>query len=266
MARQADPWDRLEDDGGGALSGDSKMTGISFHDARGPEDTVVYAIGDVHGRLDLLQKMHDAIAAETRGRDWRIVHLGDYVDRGPASAGVLDLLAAWTAADDRVLALAGNHDLGFLDFLAMPDPAGLFASYGGLQTAQSYGVTLDLNDAKGFASSAGSLVRAVPRSHRDFLGTLSFSAVLGDFFFCHAGIRPGIALDAQDKADLIWIRGDFHRYRELHPKVIVHGHTPVAEPEVLPNRVNVDTGAFASGRLSALVIDGAQKRLLTIEL
>jgi len=242
------------------------MTGISFHDARGPDDTVVYAIGDVHGRLDLLTKMHDAIATETRGRDWCIVHLGDYVDRGPASAGVIDLLANWAAADSRVLALAGNHDLGFLDFLAMPDPAGLFASYGGVQTAQSYGVTLELNDAMGFRSSAAALTRAVPHSHRDFLGSLSFSVALGDFFFCHAGIRPGIALDAQDREDLIWIRGDFHRYRELHPKVIVHGHTPVPEPEVLPNRVNVDTGAYYSNQLSALVIDGARKRLLTVEL
>jgi serine/threonine protein phosphatase 1 len=239
---------------------------IAFSDARGPEDTLVYAIGDVHGRLDLLEKMLDAIAAETRGRDWRIVHLGDYVDRGPHSSGVIDLLAAWTAVDNRVLALAGNHDVGFLDFLAMPEPAGLFASYGGVQTAQSYGVKLDLNDAQGFRSSARALVSAVPEAHRDFLGALKFSVALGDFFFCHAGIRPGVALDAQDREDLIWIRGDFHRYRELHPKVIVHGHTPVGEPEVLPNRVNVDTGAFASGRLSALVIDGAQKRLLSVEI
>jgi len=242
------------------------MTGISFHDARGPENTVVYAIGDVHGRLDLLQKMHDAIAAETRGRDWRIVHLGDYVDRGPESAGVIDLLADRMAADGRVISLAGNHDLGFLDFLAVPEPAGLFASYGGVQTAQSYGVTLDLNDARGFGSSAAALTRAVPRSHRDFLGALRFSVVLGDFFFCHAGIRPGIPLDAQDRQDLIWIRGDFHRYRELHPKVVVHGHTPVPEPEVLPNRVNVDTGAYYSSRLTALVIDGAKKRVLTVEI
>jgi len=165
-----------------------------------------------------------------------------------------------------VLALAGNHDLGFLDFLALPEPAGLFASHGGLQTAQSYGVMLDLDDAQGFRSSTRALAGAVPQPHRQFLGALKFSVALGDFFFCHAGIRPGVALDAQDSEDLIWIRGDFHRYRELHPKVIVHGHTPVGEPEVLPNRVNVDTGAFATGRLSALVIDGARKRLLTVEI
>ena len=105
----------------------------------------------------------------------------------------------------------------------------------------------------------------MPESHRKFLHGLEFSASFGDFFFCHAGIRPGVALDAQDPKDLIWIRGDFHRHQELFPKIVVHGHTPVAEPEVLPNRVNIDTGAFASGRLTALVIDGAEKRLLTAE-
>ena len=105
----------------------------------------------------------------------------------------------------------------------------------------------------------------MPRSHADFLQALKFSVSFGDFFFCHAGIRPGVAFDAQDPFDLIWIRGEFHHHRELHPKVVVHGHTPVPEPEVLANRVNVDTGAFASGRLTALVIDGAEKSLLAVE-
>ena len=244
------------------------MTGISLDDARGPDGMIVYAIGDVHGRLDLLAEMHARIAADImrlKPADWRIVHLGDYVDRGPQSGGVLEFLIRQSAADRRVLALAGNHDIGFLDFLAMPDPGGLFALYGGVQTARSYGVELHLGDPLAFRSGFRALDAAVPRSHRDFLGTLERSASFGDFFFCHAGIRPGVALDRQDPLDLIWIRGDFHRHRELFPKVVVHGHTPVAEPEILPNRVNVDTGAFASGRLTALVIDGAEKRLMTVE-
>lgn len=244
------------------------MDRISFQDARGPEGTLVYAIGDVHGRFDLLAEMHARIAGEimrVRPADWRIVHLGDYVDRGPESKEVIEFLTRQIAADGRILALAGNHDTGFLDFLARPEPDGLFALYGGVQTAQSYGVELDLHGMDGFMASCRALAAAVPANHRDFLGSLPFSTALGDFFFCHAGVRPGVALAAQDPQDLIWIRGDFHRHRELFPKVVVHGHTPVAEPEILPNRVNIDTGAFASGRLTALVIDGAEKRLLTVE-
>ena len=244
------------------------MTGISFPDARGPENTLVYAIGDVHGRLDLLAEMHARIAAEImrlRPPDWRIVHLGDYVDRGPDSKGVLEFLVRQTAADRRIVSLAGNHDIGFLDFLARPDPDGLFALYGGVQTAGSYGVTLDRADLRGFPAGHRALRAAVPASHTDFLRALKFSVTLGDFFFCHAGIRPGVALEAQDPQDLIWIRGDFHRHQDLHPKVVVHGHTPAPEPEVLPNRVNIDTGAFASGRLTALVVDRQEKRLLTVE-
>jgi serine/threonine protein phosphatase 1 len=244
------------------------MPGIAYPEARGPEGTLLYAIGDVHGRLDLLAEMHAQIAADimrVRPADWRIVHLGDYVDRGPDSRGVIEFLLRQTAMDGRNISLAGNHDIGFLDFLAEPQPDGLFALYGGVQTAQSYGVELDLADMVGFGESCGALAAAVPRSHVDFLRGLGRCASFGDFFFCHAGIRPGVALDAQDPLDLIWIRGDFHRHQELFPKVVVHGHTPVSEPEICANRVNVDTGAFASGRLTALVIDGAKKRLLTAE-
>src|SRR5690606_32614242 len=146
-------------------------------------------------------------------------------------------------------------------FLARPDPDGLFALYGGVQTAGSYGIALDRADLRGFPAGCRALIAAVPASHTDFLRALKFSVSLGDFFFCHAGIRPGVALDAQDPQDLIWIRGDFHRHQELHPKVVVHGHTPVAKAEVHANRVNIDTGAFASGRLTALAIDGARKQI-----
>ena len=224
----------------------------------------LYAIGDVHGRLDLLEKMHAAIRADLADRpapDWRILHLGDYVDRGPDSKGVLDCLA--TAVEDpRIIALAGNHDLGFLDFLTEPSGEGLFARYGGRETAVSYGVAIDFADPAGLRRGHGALVRAMPGRHRDLLGQLRFSVSFGDFFFCHAGIRPGVALDQQEPADLIWIRDAFLRWNALHPKVIVHGHTPGREAEIRDNRVNVDTQAYQSGRLTALVIDGRDKMLM----
>lgn len=241
--------------------------GIHFLDARGPEDTAVYAIGDVHGRLDLLARMHEAIAADRAkraARDWLIVHLGDHVDRGPDSKGVIDFILRAAGSDGRILTVAGNHDLAMLDFLKEGTRDGLFVEYGGRETARSYGVELDFLSASGFAASHARLVAAVPQSHRDFLQNLPYSHVAGDFFFCHAGIRPGVPLDAQLPTDLIWIRREFHRHVGLYEKVVVHGHTPVAEPEVMPNRVNIDTGAYASGVLTALVIEGSDKQILSV--
>lgn len=243
------------------------MTGVHFLDARGPEGMRIYAIGDIHGHLELLAEMHARIAEEIirdRPANWRIIHLGDLVDRGPDSCGVIEFLIAATARDSRNIVLTGNHDVGFLDFLAHPDPAGLFARFGGVETAWSYGVGLRMEDAASLRASHAQLVRAVPESHLRFLRGLPYSASFGDFFFCHAGVRPEVPLDRQDPQDLIWIRNEFLNYPGLHPKVVVHGHTPQAEPEVMANRVNVDTGVYYSGALSALVIDGADKRLISV--
>ncbi|WP_432284747.1 metallophosphoesterase family protein [Aminobacter sp. BA135] len=245
------------------------MTGIHYLDARGPDGIRIYAIGDIHGHLDLLRDMHERIAGEIardKPADWRIVHLGDLVDRGPDSAGVIGFLMAAVERDPRNIVLAGNHDVGFLDFLTEPDPAGLFACHGGRDTARSYGVDLHVDDASSLARGHRELAAAVPDGHQRFLRALPRSASFGDFFFCHAGIRPGVALDRQDPEDLIWIRNEFLRHPGLHPKVVVHGHTPQAEPEVLANRVNVDTGVFHSGVLTALVIDGAEKRLISLRM
>jgi serine/threonine protein phosphatase 1 len=226
----------------------------------------IYAVGDVHGRLDLLQRMYEGITADRSRRaesDWRIIHLGDNVDRGPDSKGVLDFLIE-QSRDPRVICLAGNHDVCFLDFLAEPDPAGLFATNGGRQTALSYGVQLDFLDAAEFPLQYEAFRRAVPDAHRSFMQNLRFSCTLGDFYFCHAGIMPAVPLDEQDPRDLIWIRDKFLNYTGLHPKVIVHGHTPARDPDVRPNRVNIDTGAFASHVLSALIIDGSDKQIMKV--
>jgi len=225
----------------------------------------LYAIGDVHGRFDCLSAMHALIAAEIardRPADWRVIHLGDYVDRGPQSRQVLDFLAEATARAPRNVALMGNHDQGFLDFLANPADAQLFLRYGGFDTAASYGVVLDTVTEEALRRSHAELVAALPAAHLRFLRDLPRSMSFGDFFFCHAGVRPGVALDAQTPHDLIWIRREFLDHPGLHDKVVVHGHTPVGRPEILANRVNVDTMAFDTGRLTALVVEDKEKRFL----
>lgn len=242
------------------------MAGVHFLDARGPEGTRLYAIGDVHGRLDLLRAMHAQIRAELmrdHPPDWRIVHVGDYVDRGPDSKGVLDFLIARRREDARVVTLKGNHDEGFEHFLTGQPSFRIFTNNGGEATARSYGVEADFLSEQGLQRARAALAAAVPGEHLAFLKELQFCVEFGDFFFCHAGIRPGVPLDRQDPQDLIWIRDEFLDHADLHPKVIVHGHTPSDVPEVRGNRVNIDTLAYASGRLSALVVDGKEKRLMT---
>jgi serine/threonine protein phosphatase 1 len=241
------------------------MTTIEFKHARGPDKLRVYAIGDVHGRLDLLQEMHRRIHVENEKSspfDWVIVHLGDYVDRGPESRGVINFLIDGQRKNHRILALAGNHDSGFLEFLDTGDRYGLFARYGGRQTALSYGVNIDFGNDQSIASGREALKAAVPPAHIDFLRRLPRSMIFGDFFFCHAGIRPAVELERQNPEDLIWIRSEFLDSTRLHSKVIIHGHTPATEVEIRPNRVNLDTGAYASGRLSAIIIDGNNKAFL----
>lgn len=239
--------------------------GVHFSDARGPDGVRLYAIGDVHGRLDLLEELHRRIQDEIerdRPADWRIIHLGDYVDRGRQSRGVVERLMAMQRADARVIALAGNHDLGLLDFLAASSTESLFMLYGGIETAASYGVAFGGRELERFHAE---LAAAVPQSHLDFLRGCRFSAGFGDFFFCHAGIRPGVPLERQSPDDLVWIREPFLAHADLHPKVVVHGHTITRRPEVLVNRVNVDTGAWRSDVLTALAVEGSEKRLLAVE-
>lgn len=223
----------------------------------------IYVIGDVHGRLDLLERLHDRIMSEIARDspdDWRIVLVGDYCDRGPDVHGTIDFLIE-KSSEPRIVPLLGNHDQGFLDFLDRPD-LGVFALYGGEQTARSYGVELETRTHDAMRKGHAELLAAVPGEHRAFLEKLALTAEFGDFFICHAGIRPGVPLAKQEPKDLLWIRSEFLDCPKLHDKVIVHGHTPCERPELLPNRVNVDTGAVWSGVLTAFVVDDGEKRLL----
>lgn len=245
------------------------LPAVNFDTAAAPEGMRLYAIGDVHGRFDLLARMHEIIAAEIerdRPADWRIIHLGDYVDRGPQSAQVLEFLASACARDRRILATLGNHDEGFLDFLADPDDGRLFIDYGGFDTCASYGVVLDVASRDRLYESHRQLLAAMPQAHLLFLRDLPRSLAFGDFFFCHAGVRPGVALDAQNPHDLIWIRHLFLDHQDLYEKVVVHGHTPGPQPDIRANRVNLDTKAFESGRLTAMAVSGREKRFLVAEI
>lgn len=245
------------------------MSGISYEAASGPPGIRIYAIGDIHGRFDLLQEMHRKIGKDLARRqpaDWRVIHLGDYVDRGPQSRDVIEFLLERQNlhGPDRIVALVGNHDQGFLDFMESTEGEMLFARFGGDTTAASYGVDADFTSPATRQKARDDLRYAVPPSHLAFLGSLSRAIDFGDFFFCHAGIRPGLALDAQDPTDLIWIRDEFLDDERLHEKVVVHGHTPVSVAEIRRNRVNLDTRAYATGRMMALVIEEAEKDLIEI--
>jgi serine/threonine protein phosphatase 1 len=223
-----------------------------------PEGVRVYAIGDIHGRADLLDPLLERIDADAEAFPVarRIeVFVGDYVDRGPASPAVLDRLIARSRTHEIVF-LKGNHEAYFLEFLKDPAVLSEWQRYGALETLVSYNLTPSLNaDAREQARLSAALKRALPDSHRRFLANLKVSFTCGDFFFAHAGVRPGIPLARQREEDLLWIREDFLLSEADFTKIVVHGHTPVLKPEVHMNRINIDTGAYATNRLTCLVLD-----------
>lgn len=239
---------------------------VDLKNARTPEGMRIYAVGDVHGYADLLKTMHARIDEDLDNRppaDWRIVHVGDYVDRGPDSKGTIDFLLARMAADDRIIALRGNHDQAMLDFLQAPDPFGMFATNGGEATARSYGVPIDFEEP-GFEQAARLFAAAVPAMHIRFLAERPYSVAFGDYFFCHAGIEPGVPLAEQQPRMLMWIRDYFLNWEGLHPKLIVHGHTPQPDVDIRANRINLDTGIYIREQLSAVVLEGDDQSIMTV--
>ena len=229
-------------------------------------NTRVYAIGDIHGRLDLLERAIAAIRrdVDAHGPEALTVTLGDYVDRGPASRGVLDRLAA-NPFPTPYVALKGNHEAVFETFMATAEGGDHWRKFGGLETLHSYGVPIaDMMMGRNFEAAAERLRAALPDAHRDFLASLKLSHMQDGYFFCHAGVRPGVALDRQSDKDLLWIREEFLGSTQDFGKVVVHGHTPVDAPDVRPNRINIDTGAFITGQLTCIVLDEAGHRFLEI--
>ncbi len=232
-------------------------------EARAPAGMRIYAVGDVHGCNRELGQAHDRIAADLAAwpvADHRIIHVGDYTDRGPDSAAVIERLVGMTAADHRVICLRGNHDQMLADFLADASAGGIFLANGGLETLVSYGLSPDRHPT--LAALRRELKERMPAAHRSFIDGLPLSVRFGDYFFCHAGIRPGVPLDRQDPKDLIWIRDEFLTDNSEHGVVVVHGHTPVPAPEVQSNRINIDTGLVYGGSLTCLVLEGTDYRFL----
>jgi serine/threonine protein phosphatase 1 len=225
----------------------------------------IYAIVDVHGRADLLKKMLDVIdqTLVTQPVE-RVVQvlLGDYIDRGPNSREVIQILLA-RRRRHAMICLKGNHESYAARFLDDPSILSEWRRVGGVNTLLSYGLQPSANDdpneqheiAKAFAD-------ALPESHRRFLLGLPLSFTCGDFFFAHAGVRPGIPLARQREQDLLWIRDDFLLHEGAFDKIVVHGHTPAQKPDIRTNRINIDTGAYATGKLTCLVLQGDQMSVI----
>jgi serine/threonine protein phosphatase 1 len=228
----------------------------------------VWAVGDVHGCIDLLQALVTQILVmQSMLQPARIIFLGDYVDRGPSSRAVLDFLSDFQMRQAISASfIRGNHDHMMMEFLSKPEAGPSWKAIGGASTLSSYGVTPPPDHA---SPAVWKLVwaqfkAAVPLAHRIFLESLSSSLEEGDYFFTHAGIVPGKSLDRQNPKDLMWIRNRFLQDQRVASKIVVHGHTPAAMPHSDHRRIGVDTGAYASGELTAVCLDGPERRFLQV--
>jgi serine/threonine protein phosphatase 1 len=230
-----------------------------------PDGTRVYCVGDIHGRDDLLEELSVRIEADMEPRSFDqtvTIFLGDYVDRGYSSRRVVERLSCgeWPTP---MTALAGNHEDLLLAFLEDEAILEAWRNLGGLETLHSYGVDVGLAMAgRDFKAVQAAFAARFPERHQQFLETLKVSTAIGDYFFCHAGVRPGVPLDRQDRDDLLNIRDPFLSSDAEHGKLVVHGHTPSVRPQVCPNRIGIDTAAYATGRLTCLVLEKEERRFL----
>ncbi len=241
--------------------------------AHAPEGKTLYVIGDIHGRADMLQILlrkiaDDALTDEDRGlaQARELILLGDYIDRGPDSRGVIDQILA--AEADRnfwtVTPLKGNHEAALLNFLGDPAFWPMWADYGARETLISYGVNppARMSDAEDWTRACTEMNAAVPAEHRSFLDRLQLIADRGDYLCTHAGVRPGVPMDEQVEEDLLWIRDDFLKNEKRLEKVIVHGHTPAADAFVGDHRIGLDTGAYATSVLTAVKLQGVERTVI----
>lgn len=238
------------------------------HWACAPAGTRIYAIGDIHGRLDLLDEMHLLIQADAAaaplGHRLMVVYLGDYIDRGPRSSEVIDRLIEDSLKPGfETVYLRGNHEDILLGFLDAGTRGGEWFRHGGRETFRSYGLEAPHPSAEdNFPRARAALAERLPAAHRAFLDATRLLHREGDYLFVHAGIRPGVALDKQDPGDVMWIRREFMDSDLRHEACIVHGHTIEARPAITDNRIGIDTGAYYTGVLSCAVIEDDAVRLL----
>lgn len=228
-----------------------------------------YAIGDVHGRFDLLQDLVARIEADNGARppsDVHVVMLGDLIDRGPQSREIVDFFLTAAPSFAKWHFIMGNHEEMLLKLIDQPDAALLpqFLRYGGRETFESYGAPQRVLDTPDLFSP-DTLPFYVPEAHRIFLRRMDDGIQVGDYFFTHAGVRPGVPIDQQDQQDLRWIRREFLDSEADHGTIVVHGHTVLDEVEVRPNRIGIDTGAYKSGKLTALGLEGTERWFIQVE-
>lgn len=236
--------------------------------AKVPPGQVVWAIGDIHGRVDLLRALIAAIWTDFEDGppvQRTIVFLGDYVDRGPASKAVLDTLVDLSEMSGiEIFFLSGNHENCMLAFMDEPEQGPRWCEFGGRETLRSYEIEPPQqgDNVEGWQETARDLKFRMPQRHQEFLRRLRLSASIGDYFFAHAGARPGVLLHKQSDHDLMWIRNSFLNSTEIFDQVVVHGHTPTEEHHSDHRRIGIDTGAYASGKLTALRLEGTSRQIL----
>jgi len=232
-----------------------------------PDGERVYAVGDIHGRLDLFRQMIARIEADDAARpaaQTTVILLGDLVDRGPDSAGVIATAREWMRRR-RVRVLAGNHEEMFLGGMERQDTLRHFLRHGGRETLLSYPIDPDVYQRSTVEELHAMLPSVVPAEDLDFMRAMEDQIRIGDYLFVHAGIRPGVPLEQQQTSDLRWIRGEFIDDRTPRTFAVVHGHTITDEPGVTPLRIGVDTGAYASGRLTAVALEETARWLISVE-
>ncbi len=232
-----------------------------------PAGKRVYAIGDIHGRADLLDQLLVKILADDAARgdaEAQIIFLGDLPDRGPGSRQVIEHAMALAKSQPGTVFIKGNHEeLLIRVWDGDRATAATFHRAGGRETLISYGITAEQYDSWDLGEVTDATARVVPKAHIDFLRAFRPAFRLGDYYFTHAGVRPGIALDDQDETDLRWIRSDFIESTADFGAVVVHGHTIRDEVEERANRIGIDTGAYASGRLTAIGLQGTDRWYLS---